>query len=427
MMRFLAFVILLVTGALQLRAETIAIVNAKAYTLTSAQPVENATIVMTNGRIVSVSAGGRPPAGARTVDAGGRIVTPGLMNSAAQLGLVEVSSASSTMEQSVTTGPLGASFDVQYALNANSTLIELARADGVTRALSYPGGSASAPFSGAAALIHLVSRPDILEKPKAAMFAAVGGSSDQAGGSRAAQWQLLRNALDEAKAFRARPQSLAPRDQLLNRLDAIALAPVVAGTMPLALMTDRESDIRQAIRLGRDYGIRVIIVGGAEAWRAASELAAAKVPVILDPESNMPNSFDELGARLDNAALLHRAGVMVGFSTGGGRIHLNYNAGMMLREGAGIAVANGLPYVEALKAISLNGARIWGVADRYGTISPGAEADVVVWDGDPLEPWSAPAALFISGRQVSLETRQTALQKRYAPGRSNDAMPPGYR
>jgi imidazolonepropionase-like amidohydrolase len=408
-------------------AQNVAIVHARAYTMTSAQPVEDATIVIAGTRIVSVAAGGAAPAGARVVDAGGRTVTPGLMNAATQIGLTEVSSASDTTDQSIASGDLGAAFDVQYALNPNSTLIDLARADGVTRALSYPGSSASAPFSGVAVLLHLEPGPDILDRPNAAMFAVAGGSTESAGGSRAAQWQLLRNALDEARAFRTRPPSLAPRDQLLNRLDALALAPVLAGTMPLALMTDRESDIRQAIALARDYALKVIIIGGAEAWRAADALAAAKIPVILDPESNLPTSFDEIGARLDNAALLHRAGVLIGFSTAGGRIHLNYNAGAMLREGAGIAVANGLPYFEALKAISLNPARIWGIGDRYGTLAPGAEADVVIWDGDPLEPSSAPSMLFVGGRQASLETRQTALQRRYAPERMNDPLPPGYR
>lgn len=426
MIRRFALLFLALAAASPARAETVAIVNAKAYTLTSPVPLEDATIVVTDGRIVSVTPGGAPPAGARVVDGGGRMVTPGLMNAAAQLGLSEVASASDTDDQSISSGSLGAAFDVQYALNPNSALVDLARADGVTRALSYPGGSASAPFSGLAALIQLVPGPDLLDKAGAAMFATAGGSNEQAGGSRAAQWQLLRNALDEAKAFRSRAPSLAPRDQQLNRADVAALLPVLAGTMPLALVTNRESDIRQAIDLARDYRLRVVIVGGAEAWRAASALAAANIPVILDPENNLPSSFDELGARLDNAALLYRAGVTVGFSTGGGRIHLNYNAGMMLREGAGIAVANGLPYVEALKAITLNPARIWGIADRHGTIAPGMEADLVIWDGDPLEPSSAPTSVFVGGREVALETRQTMLQRRYAPGLS-DPLPPGYR
>ncbi|WP_293857791.1 amidohydrolase family protein [Sphingomonas sp. SCN 67-18] len=159
----------------------------------------------------------------------------------------------------------------------------------------------------------------------------------------------------------------------------------------------------------------------------APELAAAAIPVVIDPESNLPYSFDELGARLDNPALLRKAGVTIAFSVAGGGLHLSYNAGLALREGAGIAVANGLPYAEALKAITLNPAAIWGIGDRFGTLTAGADADIVIWDGDPLEPSSAPAVLLVQGREVSLTTRQTELRDRYVPARAEDALPPGYR
>ena len=409
------------------QAETIAIVHARAHSIAVPTPIDNATIVMTDGKIMSVIAGGAVPAGARVVDAANRPVTPGLMSAATQLGLIEVASADGTMDQSVATGALGAAFDVQYALNANSVLVPQARADGLVRAMSFPGGAATAPFAGQGALIRLIPGPSILDRPRAAMFVTIGGgSSAKAGGSRAAQWSLLRNALDEAKVYAAAPRPNAPRDQLLNRLDIQALAPVLARTMPLAITTNRESDIRQAIRLASDYRIRVVIVGGAEAWRVAPELAAAGIAVVIDPEANLPTSFDELGARLDNAALLRKAGVTIAFSVAGGGLHLSYNVGLALREGAGIAVANGLPYADALKAITLNPARIWGM-DDFGTLTAGADADVVIWDGDPLEPSSAPAMLFVQGKAVSLTTRQTELRDRYAPAHAEDALPAGYR
>jgi imidazolonepropionase-like amidohydrolase len=413
----LALILLLVFGA-PAPAETIAIINATAFTGKSAQPLRNATILAADGRILSMAAGGAPPAGARVIDAAGRMVTPGLMNGATHLGLTEVSAAEETNDQAVSSGPLGPAFDVQYALNANSVLIPVARADGLTRAMSYPAGASTAPFSGMGAVIRLIDGPDLVDRPRAAMFVAVGSAtSAKTGGSRAGQWALLRNHLDEARVFALSAKSLAPRDQLLNRLDVAALGDVLAGRMPLVIAAQRESDIRQAVRLAADYRIRPVILGGAEAWRAASELAAAKIPVVLDPMANLPMSFDQIGARLDNAALLDRAGVTIAFTVPGFGIHLSYNAGFALREGAGLAVANGLPYAAALNALTINPARIWGIADHYGAIAPGQDADLVIWDGDPLEPSSAPTMVFVRGRQASLVTRQSELRDRYAPPR----------
>ena len=426
-MRTLVAVLLLLACGTA-RAETVAIVNARTFTGTGSSPMEDATIVISGGRIASIASGARPPAGARVIDAAGRIVTPGLMNGATQLGLTEVASADETNDQSVSSGPLGAAFDVQYALNPNSVLIPQARADGLTRAMSYPGGASTAPFAGMGAVIRLAEEGDLVDRPRAAMFVTVGSAtSSKAGGSRAAQWVLLRNALDEARTYAASAKSIEPRDQLLNRIDIAALGPVLTGRMPLVVAAQRESDIRQAIRLATDYRIKVVILGGAEAWRAARELAAANIAVVLDPMANLPMSFDQIGARLDNAALLDRAGVTIAFTVPGFGVHLSYNAGFALREGAGLAVANGLPYAAAVKALTANPARIWGIADHYGSLAPGQDGDVVIWDGDPFEPASAPAAVFVRGRQASLVTRQTLLRDRYAPSRAAEPLPPGYR
>ena len=407
-------------------AETFAIVNARVYTGEAAAPIEHATLVVADGRIASVTANGTAPAGARVVDAGGAVVTAGLMGAGTQLGLVELYSMKETADQAVAKGPLGAAFDVQYALNANSTLIPQARADGVTRAVSYPTGSVDLPFSGLGALLRLDESPDLLERPKAGLFIVTGGvAAMQGAGSRSAQWQLIRNAFEEAKRYRPGRGAGGPRDQLLNHLDAEALQPVVEGRVPLAIFAYRESDIRQAVRLGQDYGIRVIVYGGTEAWRAADLLAANGVGVVLDPFANLPATFDDLGVRADNAALLQKAGVTVAFFVPG--IHQSHNVGSAIREGAGVAVAHGLPWNEALKAITVNPARLWGLDDHYGRVARGQDADLVLWDGDPLEPTSAPLAVYVRGVAVSLATRQKALRDRYSPQHSQDPWPPAYR
>ncbi|MBF7013918.1 amidohydrolase family protein [Novosphingobium resinovorum] len=325
--------------------------------------------------------------------------------------MVEVSAASDTRDYSAAkdagTGP---SFDVSYALNGNSTLVGLARADGVTSALSFPGPSGIAPFSGMAAIARLRPGADILGKARAAMFAVIGGGAwDRQAGSRAAQWGLLRAALDEAKLA-----TLPSGDEFaLKRQDRLALRPVLQGAMRLAIVTHRESDVRQAVRLAGDYRIKVVIVGGAEAWRAADLLAKAHIPVVLDPEANLPSTFDQIGARQENAAILTRAGVKVAFGLVGGAVELSYNAGLALREGAGLAVAAGLSRIDALRAITVNPAAIWG--GRATTLAPGSAADIVVWDGDPLEPSTGAAVVIIEGKRASLTTRQSELERRYAP------------
>jgi imidazolonepropionase-like amidohydrolase len=405
--------------------ETTAIIHARLYTLTSAEPVDDATIVMRDGVVQSVGAGVAPPAGARIVDAKGMIVTPGLMTGGSQLGLVEVSSLPDTRDSAVASGPLGAAFDIQYALNANSTLLQLALSDGLTRAISFPEGSAGAPFSGQGALLHLGTSVELLERAKVAMFAGIGGgAAASTGGSRSAGWILLRNALEEARRFRPTKSVAGPRDQLLNRLDAEALQPVLAGRMPLAILADRESDIRQAMRLHDELSLAVILYGGAEAWRVADDLARRNIPVVLDATLNLPAVFDAMGARLDNAALLHRAGVRIAFAVSA--FHRTYNAGSGARLGAGLAVANGLPWIEGLRALTSGPATIFGVDARYGTVQSGKDADLVLWDGDPLEPSSSAMRVWVRGVPVSLDSRQSELARRYSPLRRHE-LPPAYR
>lgn len=414
------------SGAAMQPADVTAIVHANLYTMESAQPVEDATIVIRDGKVQSVGARLAPPAGARIVDAAGHIVTPGLMSAGTQLGLVEVSSLPDTRDYSVATGVLGAAFDVQYALNSNSTVLKAALDDGLTRAVTYPDGAAVAPFMGQAALLRLGSASGLLERPKAAMFARVGAAGAfAAGGSRSASWLLLRNALDEARRYKPTSGVSGPRDQLLGRLDAEALKPVVAGEMPLAIVADRESDIRQVIRLKDDTKLPVILYGGAEAWRVAADLASRRIPVVIDGTLNLPGAFDAMGARLDNAALLKAAGVQVAFSVS--PFHRTFNAGSGIRLSAGLAVANGLPWIEGLRALTVVPAEIFGLADRYGTVSAGHDADLVLWDGDPLEPASSPLQVWVRGLPVDLEdSRQRDLARRYSPLRHSD-VPPAYR
>jgi imidazolonepropionase-like amidohydrolase len=397
-------------------ADPIAIVGATLWTGTADQPVMDATIVIADARIVAIGTGLTPPAGARVIHAQGQVVTAPLDAAATQIGLVEVASASDTDDRAVQSGPLGAAFDVSLGVDANDLPMAAARAAGVARALVFPSPAATGIFAGQAARLDLAGRPDSVARARVALFVTAGGSAAHAaGGSRAAMWSYLRNALTEARQRGSNPGIDRPRDQLLSHVELEALLPVLAKRVPLAVVAEREADIRQAVAVGQDFNINIVIVGGAEAWRAAALLASRHVAVVLDPLDELPVSYDSIGARRDNAKRLAAAGVSIAFMVSGQGIYLSYDVGPALREGAGIAVANGLPYAQALRVITQSASQIWGDSRRTGILASGGPADLVVWDGDPLEPSTAPVAVFLNGSEVSPTTHQTLLRDRYRP------------
>lgn len=410
MMRGLLFVL---AGLLPLAAQagdTVAIVHARAHPV-SAPLVENATVVLRGGRIVSVEAGGAVPDGARVIDARDRDLTPGLFHAATRIGLSEVGDG----EEAVASGESRAGYTPHYAIDANAQSIQQARADGVSRALVVPAAAADDVFAGRAVLLHLRGNRDIVERSgDVAQFAYIGTDASRAN-SRAAAWQRLHMKLAHARTPPGHADD--PTD------DDIALHAVATGAAPLAIVADRESDIREAIALVRIRDLRVVVVGGAEAWRLAPELAAAGIPVVLDPLEALPANYGKLGARHDNAALLHQAGVTIAFTASAQGIYTSWNAGPSLRHAAGLAAAHGLPDAIALAAITQAPARIWGFGDRIGTLAPGAEADLVLWDGDPLEPSTAPVMVFVAGEGIPLRTRQSLLRDRYMPRPATNTAP----
>jgi imidazolonepropionase-like amidohydrolase len=243
------------------------------------------------------------------------------------------------------------------------------------------------------------------------MYASLSENARGAvGGPRAAISMRLREVLEDARAYARNRQGFErgeTRDFSVSRLDMEALQPVLAGREPLVVEAHRASDIQLALRIAREYSLRLIITGGTEAWMVADELAAARVPVIVKVLNNLPQSFESLGATYENAARLRRAGVQVAITSG--ETFKAFN----LRQEAGNAVAYGLPWAEAFRAVTLYPAQIWGVAERYGSLEPGKVANVVVWNGDPFEMLTRVEHVIIRGREVPLVSRETELRDRY--------------
>ena len=422
--------------------DTVAITGGRILTGTSV--IEGGVVVIRDGKIVSVGAGGAP-SGARVIDATGKVVAPGFVAVDSGLAGTEVGSVSGTNELRNSANTLSAAFDISYGLDPWSFTLPVARLGGVTRAVvvpQHPGSSGGhvhedetagagdggyqtpGLFAGQAAIIHLGQGTNILVKPRVAMVAPFGeAGADVAGGARGAQFVLFKETLAEVRLY-ARNKSAYERaglrDLSLSRADLEALIPVANGTLPLIVSVHRASDIQQVLRLAREEGIKLILDGAEEGWLIASDIAAAGVPVLLNPITNLPGNFEIRAARMENAAALDAAGVVIAIKGNEGSTHRAREA----RYNAGNAVSHGLPYASAIAALTVNPARIFGMDGRFGQIAPGAAGDVVVWSGDPLEPLSQPSAIFIDGVEQPLTSRPLLLRDRY---RQPTPMPPAYR
>src|SRR6185295_1903897 len=351
-------------------AETVAITGATIHTEGSLGTIKNGTLVIADGKIHAVGANVTVPAGAKTIDAHGKVVTPGLFDSFTQRGLVEVNAVEGSVDAAVEDDRITAAFDVADALNPRSILIPVNRIEGLTRAVVAPGTGKSL-IAGQAAIIDLGGPGDYLVRSPVAMLAVLGErGAGLTGGSRAGAILRLKEALQDALDYAANRKAFEEgerREYALSRLDLEALVPVVKGQLPLLISVDRASDIEAALRLAQEFHLQLILADCAEGWIVAKEIAAAKVPVLVNPMINLPASFEALGATLENSARLYKAGVTIAFMSGDAHNARN------LKQAAGNAVAYGLPWDAALAAMTSVPARIWGLADRYGTLEPGKD------------------------------------------------------
>ena len=390
-------------------AETYAITNGVIQTMGPQGVIRNGTVVIEDGRITAVGENVNVPSDAEVIDAKGKVVTPGIMDPSSYLGLIEIGAEEDTVDASTESERYTAAHDVADAVNPRSTLIPINRIEGITRAVTQPFPGKSI-FAGRSALISLGSVDDYLLDRQVAMHVALGEyGAGLTGGSRGAALEKLREALQDARDFGNNRRAFESADRYqysLSRPDLEALQPVLRGEMPVVIDVERASDIEAALRIAEDFNLDLVIQGGSEAWIVRDKLARADVPVILDPLQNLPSSFEQIGSTLKNAALLDEAGVTIAFASGG-----SHNA-RNLTQGAGNAVANGLKWESALEALTVNPAKIFGV-ENYGQLAPGFDADVVIGEGDPLEVTNYAEQVFIQGRKIPMESRQTKLRDRY--------------
>ena len=398
-----------------LLAQTIVITGGTVYPV-SGPKIDNATVLIRDGRIAAVGTNVAIPAGATRIDATGKWVTPGLIDGAGNMGLREISAVQSTNEGTLRGNEVTAAFNVAEGINPASTLIPVTRIEGVTTTLAVPGGDL---IWGQAVLIDLdgtTIEAMVAKSPVAIVADLSEGSKGAGGSSRAGAAQRLRRVFNDALEYsrrrtdysRAQMQELAA-----SAADLDALLPVLRGQLPLIVFANRRSDIETALRIAREYKLRLILAGAAEGWEIADKLAAAGVPVLVQPMDNIP-SYDALGIRYENAGLLAKGGVKVSL------LETQTENSRNLRQQAGNAVAYGMTWEQALRAVTLSPAEAFGVANQYGSLEAGKVANVVVWTGDPFEFSTGVEHVFIRGREIPLRSRQTELMERYR------TLPPKY-
>ena len=363
-----------------------------------------------NGKIAAI--GVQSPATADIEIQGlGKSITAGLFNSSTQLGTVEVSAIEQTVDFYSENETVTASLRIADVFNPRSTLIPHNRVHGLTHSLLIPE-SGTHLFAGQVALVQLGNQPKVIHPSLAVALDFTERGISLMGGSRAAALVQLRQALDDAKDFsRNRKAALAGdhRDYVLSYADLAALEPVVNGTKPLLVRTNRASDISIILDLAKNFQLQLILSSALEGWMVADEIAKAQVPVIIDPIHNLPNSYESLGARLDNAKLLADAGVKLLFT--GMDWHNTHNA-YLVRQSAGNAVANGLDKSVAIAAMTTNPAQLFN-APVTGDIAIGDIADLVLWGGDPLELTSEAELVMIEGEIIPMKSRSLQLRDRY--------------
>lgn len=406
-----------------------AITHAKIFTLTG-PPIEDGTVVIDNGKIVAVGPSVDVPAGAQVIDGRGLQIYPGFFDSVTQMGLREIGAVSATVDETET-GDFNPDVVAATAVLPSSEHITVTRAAGITEVLAVPasGGmdssGAAGIIGGQASAIHLAgwTIDDLLIKKSAAMvinWPAIETKSfdfttfsvkEKPFSDAKQEYQKnvdeLANWLERARHYAQALGHAAPANYDRDvRLES--LAPVVRGQLPVLVFADQERDIRNAVEFCDKQKLKMILAGGSEAYKVKDLLRSKNVPVILRPVlSEVSEEDDPYDRLLTQPAELTAAGVKFAFAS------FDNSFARRLGQNAANAVAHGLSYDDALKAVTLYPAQIFGLSDQLGTLQTGKIANLIVTNGDPLELTTDVRYLFIRGQLTSMDNKQLRLYQKY--------------
>lgn len=409
------------------KAGTFAIVGARIVTVSGAV-IENGTIVIQDGKITAVGANAAVPSGAERIDGKGLSVFPGMIDAGTNMGLAEIEGGATATVDVAETGAMNPNAKASKGINPHTSHINVTRVNGVTTVLSMPSGGV---ISGQSAVINLngSTQNDMMMIPEfglvinfpristfggfnQATFTPISVDFNEAVKRRDTQLDELKKIFKDAENY-ARAKEAYAKDKNLpymaNDLKMEAMIPYARGEKPIIFTAERERDIRGVVKFVEDTKVKGIIIGGQEAWKAADGLKKNNIAVIYTNMFSLPvqddDAYDYL---LESPAKLQQAGVKFAISTGDNGANVRD-----LPYQAGLAGAFGLPKDEALKSVTLYAAQILGVADKLGSIEVGKMANIVVADGDILEPRTNIKYLFIGGRLLPLTSRHTELYERF--------------
>jgi imidazolonepropionase-like amidohydrolase len=400
--------------------KVVAITNVRIVPVVGAE-VPNGTIVVKDGLIAAIGAGVAVPAGAEVVDAAGLRAYPGMIDAYSSLGLVEISGVAATVDNRET-GRLNPQARALEAVRYDSMHIPIARSNGVTAAIVAPSGGVIAGVSCLLRLDGWTNR-EMAVKPTAAMHIELpglrGARGGFGGGRGAVQARVdgpallaeLKGLFGDARAYEKRRDAAAkdPRLALPEFNETFeALLPLLKGEIPAMISVHGERDIRAAIQFVRDEKLKAVFYGVEQGFKAADELAKAGIPVVLGSLYDLPPVWEDgYDAIFRNAGVMAKAGVKIAFSSS------SASAAKDLPYHAAKAAAFGLDRAEALRAVTINPAEIFGVADRMGSLEKGKAANIVLADNDLLEMRTNIVKVYIDGRERDLANRYTELLDKF--------------
>ena len=384
-------------------SESILFKNASIYTGDSTEILKEHDLLIVDGKISDIRSDITISAD-KVFNLGGKIITAGFISPFTHLGLIEINQIAATRDDS--SDLYSAGFSISQAFNPSSTLIPYNLNGGLTSAISAPSGNRL--FSGLGSAFSLSGNTDSLISRDIALYGSIGADGE----SKAANILLIEDTFELARKFNEDSSEIQefglPDSVKYSKRDLLAIKRVLNKEIPMVVSINRASDIITMINFAKNQDIKLVIMGASEGWMVSSQLAESNIPVILEPINNLPASFDRLGSRLENAALLNDAGVKILIAYDEWETHNAY----LSRQGAGIAVSYGLPWHEAINALTKNVSDTFNIPNR-GRLLIGHHADLIVWDADPLEVTSFPEQIYISGKLMSPNTRSLMLRDRY--------------
>jgi imidazolonepropionase-like amidohydrolase len=425
---FLVAAALILAAGVSARAEAVTVIRGGRVVPVVGEPIEGGVVVIRGEKIVHVGAAGSfaTPDAATIVDARGKVVMPGLVDAFTHVGTREIGAVAVTRDDDEATSPMTPAVQTADALNVSSAHFRVTRLNGTTSVLIAPAPGNL--ISGRSCVIALDGErlESMLRLPDAALHASLGdppklryGAKNQMPGTRMGEMAMLRQAIVKAREYvetwaryvekRDRPREAgedAPTPPARD-LDREAWRPILTRERPLIVRAHRLSDLQSALRLAREFELRIALFGAAESWKMADEIAAAGVPVLLGTVTTQPSSHETLAARMDTARLLEAAGVELVL------VSASAHNARQLPYLAGIAMSYGLPAEAAIASITIRPARVLGIDDQVGSLEPGKDADVIVLDGDVVQPRTRVTHMWIRGKPIELTSRQTELAEKY--------------